>query len=168
LLQASARSNAGLDTVRRTKGGSAVYRHILIGLNQSDSARRALLRAIHLAAEFDATLTAMTVVQAPPPYAAYAAVLSSEALQMTKADEQDSLVQLLESAQREAAQHAIKIKTILSGGPVVASLIEAVRKNHIDLLVLGIHAEHGLFGWLTASTAHELALKAACDILGVH
>jgi nucleotide-binding universal stress UspA family protein len=145
-----------------------LYQHILIGLDKSDSAHRALLRAIDLAVQFDATLTAMTVVPAPPPYAAYAAALSSEALKMIKDDEQNSLVQLFQSAQREAARHALKIGTILSGGPVVVSLIEAVRKRHIDLLVLGIHPEQGLLGWLTASTAHELALRATCDILGVH
>jgi nucleotide-binding universal stress UspA family protein len=144
-----------------------MYRNILIGLNHSDSARRALLRAIDLAAEFNATLTAITVVQALPPYAAYAAVSSSEALQMMKRDEQDSLTGLLENAQREAARHDIEIKAILSGGPVVATVVEAVRRNDIDLLVLGIHPEQGLLGWLTASTAHELAQKATCDLLGV-
>jgi nucleotide-binding universal stress UspA family protein len=144
-----------------------MYRHILIGLNQSDSAHRALQRAIDLAAQFDAKLTAMTVVPDPPPYAVYAGALSPEASQIMKGDEQDSLAQLLETAQREGAQHAMEVKTILSDGPVVVSLVEAVRKNQIDLLVLGIHPEQGLLGWLTASTAHELAQKAACDVLGV-
>ena len=153
--------------VRKLKVGSALYRHILIGLNQSDSAHRALLRAINLAAEFDATLTAMTVVQALPPHAAYVAVLSSEAVQIMKDDEQNSFVELLERARREAAQHALKIETILSDGPVVVSLVEAVRKNHIDLLVLGIHPKQGMLGWLTPSTAHELAQEVACDVLGV-
>jgi len=144
-----------------------MYRNILIGLNHSDSARRALLRAIGLAAEFNATLTAITVAQALPPYAAYAAASSSEALQMIKRDEQDSLVGLLESARREVARYDIKIKTILIDGPVVAAVLEAVRQNQIDLLVLGIHPEQGLSRWLTASTAHELAQKATCDLLGV-
>jgi nucleotide-binding universal stress UspA family protein len=165
--EACGKSKTGLRFTRQ-KGGSVLYRHILIGLNESNSARRALLRAVDLAAEFHATLTAMTVVQALPPYAAYAAASSSEALQMMKGDAQHALVQLLESSQREAARHDIEIKTILSDGPVVATLIKAVRENHIDLLVLGIHPEQGLLGWLNASTAHELAQKAACDILGVH
>ena len=144
-----------------------LYRHILIGLNQSHSAHRALLRAIDLAALFDATLTAMAIVPAPPPYAAYAAALSSEALQILNGDEQNSFVELLESARREASQHAIEIETILSGGPIVESFVEAVRKNSIDLVVLGIHPERSLMGWLTTSTSHELAQKAACDVLGV-
>jgi universal stress protein A len=145
-----------------------LYRHILVGLNQSKSAHRALLRAIELATQFDATLTAMTVVEAPLPYAAYAAALSSGAVQIMKNDQADSSAHLLQNAQQEAAQHAVNVETILSGGPVVVSLVEAVRKKHIDLLVLGIHPEHGLSGWLTASTAHELAQKASCDVLGVH
>jgi nucleotide-binding universal stress UspA family protein len=144
-----------------------MYRNILIGLNQSDSAHRALLRAIELAAEFNATLTAIAVVHVLPPYAAYAAVSSSEALQMMKWDEQDSSVRLLENAQREGARHDIEIKAILSDGPVVATVVEAVRQNDIDLLVLGIHPEQGLLDWLTGSTAHELAQKATCDLLGV-
>ena len=86
---------------------------------------------------------------------------------MMKRDDQDSLAGLLESAQREAARHEIEIETILSDGPVVATVVEAVRQNHIDLLVLGIHPEQGPLRWLTASTAHELAQKATCDLLGV-
>jgi nucleotide-binding universal stress UspA family protein len=144
-----------------------MYRNILIGLNESDSARRALFRAVELAVEFKANLTTITVVETLPAYAAYAAASSSEALQMMKGDEQDSSVGLLKDARKEAASHGIEMKAILSGGPVVASLVDAVRKSHIDLLVLGIHPEQGLSGWLNASTAHELAQKARCDILGV-
>jgi nucleotide-binding universal stress UspA family protein len=78
-----------------------------------------------------------------------------------------NVLQLFQDAQREAAHHDIKIKTILSEGPVVASLVEALQKHYIDLLVLGIHPVRGLLGGLIASTTHELALRAACDILGV-
>jgi nucleotide-binding universal stress UspA family protein len=126
------------------------------------------VRAIDLAAQFQATLTAMAIVPAPPPHTAYAAALSSEALQVIKSDVRDSFSELLQRARREAAQHAIEIDTVLSDGPVVVSLIEALRKKHIDLLVLGIHPEQALARWLTSSTAHELAEKAECDVLGVH
>jgi nucleotide-binding universal stress UspA family protein len=162
----STTNNAASSTIDH-KRRFRMYRNILVALNESGSARRALQRAIGLAAEFNATLTAITVVQALPPYAAYAAASSSEALQMIKRDEQDRLVGLLENARREATRYDIKVKTILSDGPVVATVVEAVRRNDIDLLVLGIHPEQGLLGWLTASTAHELAQKATCDLLGV-
>ncbi|MGO8708089.1 MAG: universal stress protein [Terracidiphilus sp.] len=145
-----------------------MYRHILIGLDQSLSAHRALVRAIELASRFGATLTAMAIVPAPPPQAAYAAAISSEALQIINGDEQDSFVELLQRARSEGAQRAVEVETVLSDGPVVSSLTNAVRKHHIDLLVMGIHPELTPFGWFTASTAHELAVKATCDVLGVH
>lgn len=75
---------------------------------------------------------------------------------------------LLEMARREAIQHDIEIETVLGDGSVMVSLSDAVKMNHIDLLVLGIHPDRGLPGWLSSSTAHELAVNATCDVLGVH
>jgi nucleotide-binding universal stress UspA family protein len=145
-----------------------LYHHILIGLNQSDAAHRALLQAIHLAANFNATLTAMAVTPALPLYAAYAVAAGPEALQIMERDQQTSFAELLETARSEAAQHAIKIETVLSDGPVMVSLFEAVQTNHIDLLVLGINPNQDLLGWPSGSIAHELAVRVPCDVLGVH
>jgi nucleotide-binding universal stress UspA family protein len=145
-----------------------LYSHILIGLNQSAAAHRALQQAIQLAASFNATLTAVAVTPSLPLYAAYATALSPEARQIMESDQQASSADLLEMARREARQHDIEIETVLSSGSVTVSLFEAVRMNHIDLLVLGIHPDHDLPEWLSGSTAHELAERATCDVLGVH
>ncbi len=87
---------------------------------------------------------------------------------MMESDQLELLAGLLEMARREAAQHAIEIETVLVDGSVVASLIDAVRSNHVDLFVLGIHPDGDLLGWLTGSSAHKLAQGAPCDVLGVH
>jgi nucleotide-binding universal stress UspA family protein len=149
-------------------GGRALYSHILVGLNQSAAAHRALQRAIGLAARFNATLTAVAVKPSLPLYAAYAAALSPEACQIMENDQQALFVDLLEMARREAIQHDIEIETVLSNGSATMSLFEAMRMNYIDLLVLGIHPDHNMPGWLSGSIAHELAEKATCDVLGVH
>ena len=145
-----------------------MYSHILIGLNQSAAAHRALRQAIRLAATFNATLTAVAVTPSLPLYAAYATALGPEATQIMEADQQASFAGLLEMARKEARQHDIEIETVLSSGPVTDSLLEAVRTSHIDLLVLGIHPGNGLPGFLSSATAHELAERATCDVLGVH
>lgn len=145
-----------------------MYSHILIGLSQSAAAHRALQRAIGLAARFNATLTAVAVTPSLPPYAAYAAVLGPEAPQIMESDQHGLFADLLETARREARQHDVEIETVLSNGPVTVSLLDAVRINHIDLLVVGIHPDHDLPGWLSDRTAHELAERATCDVLGVH
>lgn len=145
-----------------------MYSHILIGLNQSAAAHRALRQAIRLAATFNATLTAMAVTPALPPYAAYATALGPEAHQIMQDDQKTSFAGLLEMARAEAREHNIEIETVLSSGPVTDSLFEAVRMNHVDLLVLGIHPGHGLPGFLSTGTAHALAEGAKCDVLGVH
>ena len=145
-----------------------MYSHILIGLNQSPAAHRALRQAIRLAATFNATLTAVAVTPSLPLYAGYATALGPEARQIMEDDQQASSAELLEMARREARQHDIEIETVLRGGPVTDSLFEAVRTNDIDLLVLGIHPGHGLPGFLSNGIAHELAEGARCDVLGVH
>jgi nucleotide-binding universal stress UspA family protein len=149
-------------------GGRPLYRHILIGLNQSAPAHRALRQAIRLAAMFKATLTAVAVTPSLPIYAAYATGLSPDAPRMMESDLQGSFAELLEMARTEARQHGIEIETVLSGGPVTDSLFATMRLKHIDLLVLGIHPDHNVPEWLSGGTAHELAEKATCDVLGVH
>jgi nucleotide-binding universal stress UspA family protein len=150
------------------EGRRGLYSHILIGLDQSDVAQRALRRAIQIAAKFNATLTAVAVTPALPAYAAYTAAISSEALKMTQSDQEELFVELLKMARREATQHAIEIDTILISGSAVVSLLDAVRTNHVDLLVVGIHPDQGLLGWLSVGTTHRLAQGAPCDVLGVH
>lgn len=145
-----------------------MYSHILIGLNPSAAAHRALRQAIRLAATFNATLTAVAVMPSLPLYAGNATALGPEARQIMEDDQQASSAELLEMARREARQHDIEIDAVLSGGPVTDSLFEAVRTNDIDLLVLGIHPGHGLPGFLSNGIAHELAEGARCDVLGVH
>ena len=145
-----------------------MYSNILIGLNESAEALRALRRAIHLAATFHATLTAVAVTPSLPLYAAYAAALGADTHQIMEDDQHASFAKLLEMARTEANQHDIKLETVLSSGRVTDSLLEAVRANHIDLLVFGIHPGHGIRGFLLSGTAHELAEGARCDVLGVH
>ena len=145
-----------------------MYGYILIGLKQSDASVRALRRAIRLAATFNATLTAVAVTPFLPLYGAYAAALGADTNRIMEDDEHASFAGLLEMARREARQHDIEIEAVLSSGSVTDSLFEAVRTNHIDLLVLGIHPGHGLPGFLSGGTAHELAEGARCDVLGVH
>jgi nucleotide-binding universal stress UspA family protein len=145
-----------------------LYSHILVGLDQSGAAHRALLKAMHLATKFKATLTAVAVAPTLSPYSVFAAALGPEPLQIMESDQRALFAGLLEVARREGAQHAIEIETVLSCGSVVISICEAMRKNQADLLVLGIHPGKDLLGWLSRGTAHELALRATCDVLGVH
>lgn len=145
-----------------------MYSHILIGLNQSPAAHRALRQAIRLAATFNATLTAVAITPSLPLYAAYAAAFGAEARQTMEDDQQTSFAELLEMARREARQHDVELESVLGSGRVAEFLIEAVRVNHIDLLVLGIQRDHDLPECLSSSTAHELAERATCDVLGVH
>jgi nucleotide-binding universal stress UspA family protein len=145
-----------------------LYSHILIGLNQSPAAHRALQRAIRLAARFNATLTAMAVMPSLPLHAANGTALSFEAPQVMQGDQESSFADLLERARREARQQEIEIETISRSRRVTGSLFEAVQLNYIDLLVLGIHPDRGLAEWLSSSAFHEIAETATCDVLGVY
>ncbi len=87
---------------------------------------------------------------------------------MMENDQQALFAGLLERARGEARRHDVEIETVLSIGPVTSSLFEEVRMKKIDRPVLGIQPGHGLPGWLAGSTAHDLAERAPCDVLGVH
>lgn len=148
--------------------GRTLYSHILIALNRSAVAHRALQQAIRLAAAFHATLTAVAVSPSLPFYAEYAAALNPGTRRILESDQQTSSSELLKMARMEGRQHDVAIETILTSGSIIGSLMEVVKINHIDLLVMGIHPDHELPEWLSNSLAHELAEELPCDVLGVH
>lgn len=74
----------------------------------------------------------------------------------------------VEIARGEASLYNISMEKVLTSGSVAGAPMEAVRINHIDLLLVGRHPGHELPDWLSNSKAHELAERVPCDVPGVH
>jgi nucleotide-binding universal stress UspA family protein len=145
----------------------AMFKKITVAYNESPEASRALASAIHLARSLGAELRAVTIVQAPPAYTAYAHAADPSAAQMMNQDRKEIYERLQAEARKAAQREGIELETHLLEGDEVDAIVRFISQYHTDLLVLGLHHHQSHISRLW-STVYEVAQEAPCSVLGVH
>jgi len=149
---------------------SDTYRTVVVGTDGSESSLRAVARAGALAGACGATLVIAC------------AYLPSEDDDREVAKAQDALrddaYQVVgshpaEDTVRTAAERASKaggkdIRTVAVMGSPVETLLDVVRKEDADLLVVGNRGLAGIKGRLLGSVPADATRRSACDVLVVH
>jgi nucleotide-binding universal stress UspA family protein len=144
-----------------------MFQRVVAAYNHSPQAERALLSAIRLAKILNSELHAITVLADLPAYAAYAAAGDISLPQSLKGDREKVYEALQEKAQALARQHGVELRTHLIEGHGVEVVIDFLRKQKAELLVIGLHP-NDLYLARLWSTVYELATDAPCSVLGVH
>jgi nucleotide-binding universal stress UspA family protein len=145
-----------------------MYKRVLIALNDSQPAERALHRAIALAEIENGDLFVVVVNEGVPIFYSIVWAVSGNYFKDLEDDQKDLCRLLLDYAQKQAQGHSIRLHSSLSEGKPVNSILEAIHQVQADLLVFGITPHFGLGGVIFGSTAIELAQEVRCDVLGVH
>jgi nucleotide-binding universal stress UspA family protein len=144
-----------------------MFRKIIVAFNESPESERALVSAIRLAKSLSAELQTITFLPGLPAYTAFAGVADPGISQVLEQDQLKLYERLQESARERARSHGINITTHLVGGDGVGAIVDFLRTQRADLLVLGLHP-HDLHISRLWSTVFELAQDAPCSVLGVH
>jgi nucleotide-binding universal stress UspA family protein len=146
-----------------------MYKKVLIALNDSPPAERALRRAITMAEIEKGDLFVVVVNEALPILEFIVWALSGNFFKELELEDarRDLSRWLLDDAQKQTQGHSIHLHSTLVEGKPVNSILEAVHQVQADLLVFGITPHSRLRGVIFGSTAMELALRARCDVLGV-
>lgn len=144
-----------------------MYKKITVAFNGSPEASRALASAIHLARALGAELRAVTIVQAPPAYTAYAYAANSSVEQMLKHDSKEIYHRLQAEARTAAQREGVELETHLLEGDEVDAIVRFLSQYPTDLLVLGLHHHQSHIARLW-STVYEVAQEAPCSVLGIH
>ena len=145
-----------------------MYKNVLIALNDSQAAERALHRAIAMAEIEEGDLFVVVVNEARPILEFIIWAVSGNFFKILEEDHQNLSRLLLEDAQKQAQGQSIHLHSTLAEDKPVNSILEAVHQVQADLLVFGITPHFGLGGVIFGSTVIELARQARCDVLGVH
>ena len=136
---------------------------ILVGYDESEPAKRALLRAAELASAFNADVIVTSV--------APALVGASAARGIGPIDPADPPELHREELRHAAAvlgERGIGAEFRLALGDPAAEILELAESRDVDLIVVGAR-EHGLLERLTApSVSGAVKRKAHCDVLVVH
>ena len=149
---------------------SHAYRTVVVGTDGSESSLRAVARAGVLAGACGATLVvacAYLPTEADDRELARAQdVLRDEAYQIVGSHPAEDTVRT--AAERAASAGATKVKTVAVQGSPVEALLDVVRREAADLLVVGNRGLAGIKGRLLGSVPADATRRSQCDVLVVH
>ena len=144
-----------------TKSTVMRLRHILVPVDFSPNARRALQLANPLAARFHARITLLHVVE-PVVYPGEMGILVPDSTNTSVASRRQ-LAMLAHKFIPKKLQGKIAVRT---GSPYY-EIAEAARQLKMDLIVLTTHGYTGLKRVLLGGTAERVVRHAPCPVLTV-
>jgi nucleotide-binding universal stress UspA family protein len=144
-----------------------MFHRIVVALNESQEADRALAAAIHLAKTLNAELHAVTVAAGLPAYTAFAEAADSSLSMVLREDRAKSYEALAGRVDSLARGNGVEIHNHLLAGDEVDTIADFLRAQKADLLVVGLHQRDFYIARLW-STVYALALESPCSVLGVH
>ena len=149
---------------------SNAYRTVVVGTDGSESSLRAVARAGALAGACDATLViacAYLPTEADDRELTRTQdVLRDEAYQVIGSHPAEDTVRT--AAECAGVAGAQRVKTVAVQGSPVETLLDVVRRERADLLVVGNRGLAGIKGRLLGSVPADATRRSACDVLVVH
>ena len=148
----------------------SAYRTVVVGTDGSESSLRAVARAGALAGACGARWSspAPTCPAETDDRELQRAqdVLGDDAYQVRGLHPAEDTVRT--AAERAAGAGAGEVRTVAVAGSPVEALLDVVRREDADLLVVGNRGLNGIKGRLLGSVPADATRRSACDVLVVH
>ena len=151
---------AELNSPLTTSKPSAAFRHILVATDFSEASRRALCDAQRLAAESNAQMSLIHVLQ---PDRKYGALENPPELDLERISAEKRIKALVD----ELGPGQKIETTLVKHGPVADQVASVIREQAIDLLVIGTRGRGGLQKLALGSVAEELLRVAPCPVMTI-
>jgi nucleotide-binding universal stress UspA family protein len=142
-----------------------MFRNILVSVDGSDHARRALEEAIDIARAGHGRITILTAVGQPPAWAASSVAASAAALSMLDL-EREAVKVMKQSVAR--VPDDLPVTTVISRRPIRAALACAIKSGDHDLLVMGSRGRRALAATLLGSVSRYALNHSPIPVLIVH
>jgi nucleotide-binding universal stress UspA family protein len=147
-------------------------KRILVAVDGSEPARRAVRRAADLAAKYGAELVLVNVLPSgarevvPKELADFAEI---EHIDVSKGDLLRAIAeQILRQAEADAREAGVAaVRSVVETGDPASAIAELARTEKADLIVMGRRGLGALAGLLLGSVSHKVTQLAACDCLMV-
>jgi nucleotide-binding universal stress UspA family protein len=137
------------------------FTNVLVALDGSDGAAKALDCALSICSAIEARLTALAVEGRLPAYAA-----SLGEVDEVKREKDTYFRGVLDDAADQARGRGIELRTDLVPGHAAEVITHYARAHGHDLIVVG-HRGHFLGDYLLGSTADRVAHNAHCPVMVV-
>jgi nucleotide-binding universal stress UspA family protein len=142
-----------------------MYKKILVPLDGSELAKKALDHAEKLAEAFDAEIILFQVVPFMTMYGS-----PELAMPLIVDDKQKEAAEMyLTNLAEEIKIRGHKVTAMVKIGQQVAvEIIEFAKKSGVDLIVMCTHGRSGITLWVLGSVAHKVLTRAETPILLIH
>jgi len=137
-----------------------IRKNILLAMDGSSSCENAVDRAIELARDKSANLTAVSVVYTNDEYLALAPGVVQELIEKAKAK-----LAVIEQKGKEAG---VKVNLVVREGEAFEAITSVAGQNNIDLIVMGSHGRKRFERLLMGSATERTIGYATCPVLVVH
>lgn len=136
---------------------------ILAAIDQSEYATLVLTKAMKLATQEGAELTALTVSNAPFTNL-YLGEISGEFLDKMR----EGVQKTVSRAQEQAKAAGAKVNVVVEESPSAAdAVVKYAEKNKIDLIVIGNKGAGAVERFLIGSVSSQVVTHAPCSVLVV-
>ena len=151
------------DTVIELVPSLLKLKSILVPLDFSETAQKALVYAFKFAEQFGAKITLLAVVEpfVSPDFAAFPLVMEPDKVMRATKDRLDTLIK------KTGLPAQLIEKTLVRHGSPFFEITEAARTLKVDMIVLTTHGYSGLKHILMGSTAERVVRHAPCPVLVV-
>lgn len=144
-----------------------VFHRILVAIDGSKHAQRALDQAIDLASLANAKLTVIGVRQRTSTLLVGGPVVPPVDFGELEIALQRDYEQLLEQALEQVPQD-LSVATVLAEGAPAPAILAQARKDDSDLIVLGSRGRGGMASMLLGSVSHQVLQRSGVPVLVVH
>lgn len=137
----------------------SMYKHVLIATDLSVENNSVVEKALAIAKAFDAKVSVLHVVEPLPGYGyAYVGIADIEL---------ELVAEARKNMEALAKKYTIPVAAChVEVGPVKVKMLEILKQEKVDCLIVGSHGRHG-FSELLGSTAHAAVHSAPCDVITV-
>jgi nucleotide-binding universal stress UspA family protein len=139
-----------------------MFKKILVGNDGSEGAKKALRAAIELAKCYGAELHSISVEEDLPHYAATV----GEVLE-AKEEKNGYFKKINEEAKEMAAKEGVVLHTRVFPGHEVETIVDYVKEQHFDLVVIGFMGHSRVYDRVWGSTSQNLTRLVPCTVMVV-
>ena len=144
-----------------------MFKRILVATDGSELAEKAVAKAIDLATQHKAELTAFTVVRRhPKSYMDGASGFQAEEIDRVDNQRAEQAKTMLKAVEQRAETCGVRVHSAtVKSSSVAESIVAAARENGSDLIVMASHARTGLMRTLLGSETAQVLARSDVPVL---
>lgn len=144
-----------------------MFKKILFCTDFSENSHYAFVYALSLAKTFKSKLLILHVTPPPVHPEQLSAYLHTEQMEQLKVSQKQELDRHLDIHYLQKMEEFSNYQVILIEGEPFIEIIQLVKKESVDLIVMGTHGRTGLDHILFGSTAEKVVRKSPCPVFTI-